>query len=108
MDKDNLIRERAYMLWEQAGRPDGNGEQFWFAAIASIGAELPEAAAATTSGRPAAEASQTQKQPTKTAVRRQAGAVVSSRTAAKPNGKGVAKTLTSIRPAGATSAMLPS
>ena len=24
-----LIRERAYLLWEQAGRPDGGDLEFW-------------------------------------------------------------------------------
>jgi Protein of unknown function (DUF2934) len=26
---DQLVRERAYFLWEQAGRPDGKSEAFW-------------------------------------------------------------------------------
>jgi DUF2934 family protein len=26
------IRDRAYFLWEEAGRPDGDGVQFWLAA----------------------------------------------------------------------------
>jgi hypothetical protein len=28
----NVIRELAYKLWEQAGRPDGRSDEFWFAA----------------------------------------------------------------------------
>lgn len=36
---ENLIRERAYLLWEQAGQPDGTGEEFWFAAVESVAAE---------------------------------------------------------------------
>jgi len=27
-----VIRELAYELWEQAGRPDGRSAEFWFAA----------------------------------------------------------------------------
>ena len=26
---DQVVRERAYLLWEQAGRPDGQAEEFW-------------------------------------------------------------------------------
>ena len=29
---DELVRERAYELWQQAARPDGRSEEFWFAA----------------------------------------------------------------------------
>ena len=29
---DELVRERAYELWQQAGRPDGRSDEFWFAA----------------------------------------------------------------------------
>ena len=29
---EKVIRELAYELWEQAGRPDGRSEEFWFAA----------------------------------------------------------------------------
>lgn len=39
--EDNLvteekIRERAYLLWEEAGRPDGSGENFWLQAEKQI------------------------------------------------------------------------
>ncbi len=27
--KEDLIRERAYDLWEQAGRPHGRSDEFW-------------------------------------------------------------------------------
>ncbi len=27
-----LIEQRAYILWEQAGRPEGRGEEFWLLA----------------------------------------------------------------------------
>ena len=26
---DQVVRERAYLLWEQAGRPDGRANDFW-------------------------------------------------------------------------------
>lgn len=26
---EDAIRERAYALWEEAGRPEGDGTQFW-------------------------------------------------------------------------------
>jgi hypothetical protein len=26
---DQVVRERAYLLWEQAGRPDSGAEEFW-------------------------------------------------------------------------------
>jgi Protein of unknown function (DUF2934) len=26
---DEQIRERAYQLWEQVGRPDGRADEFW-------------------------------------------------------------------------------
>ena len=28
-DRDYAIRHRAYALWEQAGRPDGEHRKFW-------------------------------------------------------------------------------
>ncbi len=29
---EEVIRQIAYELWEQAGRPDGRSDEFWFAA----------------------------------------------------------------------------
>lgn len=29
---DDQVGQRAYFLWEQAGRPEGNGQEFWLAA----------------------------------------------------------------------------
>ena len=26
---DQVVRERAYLMWEQAGRPDGRADDFW-------------------------------------------------------------------------------
>lgn len=31
-DEEQKVRELAYDLWDQAGRPDGSAEEFWFAA----------------------------------------------------------------------------
>jgi hypothetical protein len=31
-DMENVIRKRAYELWEQAGRPEDRSDEFWFAA----------------------------------------------------------------------------
>ena len=45
MADDDKIRERAYVLWEQAGRPEGRSLYFWFEAIreqeAAAAAGLP-------------------------------------------------------------------
>ena len=29
---EKMVRQLAYELWEQAGRPDGRSDEFWFAA----------------------------------------------------------------------------
>lgn len=31
-DTETIIRDRAYALWEAAGRPDGHDKDFWAAA----------------------------------------------------------------------------
>jgi len=33
---EELISERAYELWERAGRPNGNSLEYWFAAKAEF------------------------------------------------------------------------
>jgi hypothetical protein len=38
-DIEEMIRIRAYELWEHAGRPHGRSEEFWFAARAEFGGE---------------------------------------------------------------------
>jgi hypothetical protein len=38
-DKEKMIRERAYELWEQAGRPIDRSFEFWFAARADFEVE---------------------------------------------------------------------
>jgi hypothetical protein len=32
----NQIQDRAYALWEAAGRPDGQDQRFWFAAAEEL------------------------------------------------------------------------
>jgi hypothetical protein len=39
---ENLIRVRAYELWERAGCPDGRSWEFWFAARREIEGERPK------------------------------------------------------------------
>ena len=36
------IRERAHQLWEEAGRPEGMSDHFWYAAQQLFEAEHPE------------------------------------------------------------------
>ena len=38
------IRERAEQLWEEAGRPEGASDHFWFAAQRALDADHPEMA----------------------------------------------------------------
>jgi hypothetical protein len=38
-DREQRIRERAYSLWEEEGRPDGRAEEFWERARGLIEAE---------------------------------------------------------------------
>lgn len=40
---ENAVRERAYLLWEKAGYPDGNdGVSFWLQAETELRAETAE------------------------------------------------------------------
>ena len=32
MDRETLIRERAYALWESEGRPEGQEQDYWYRA----------------------------------------------------------------------------
>lgn len=48
MDRAELIRERAYLLWEKEGRPSGREHEFWAQALREIEDEhgsAPEAKA---------------------------------------------------------------
>ncbi len=38
------IRERAEQLWEEAGRPEGQSDHFWFAAQRAFDADHPDLA----------------------------------------------------------------
>ena len=40
---DQVVRDRAYLLWEQAGRPDDRGDEFWHEARRQISSEGAEA-----------------------------------------------------------------
>ena len=42
--KEQAIRERAYALWEQDGRPEGRSLAHWSQAETEIGTEQPTAA----------------------------------------------------------------
>jgi hypothetical protein len=42
--REHRISERAYTIWEQAGRPDGEAEQHWRLAEAEIDQEVTEPA----------------------------------------------------------------
>ena len=39
-DRDARMKEIAYHLWEMAGRPDGESDRFWHAAIEEYEAEI--------------------------------------------------------------------
>lgn len=39
MHDEQHIRQRAYEIWEQAGRPDGREDEHWAQALREIGAE---------------------------------------------------------------------
>ena len=45
-DIEHVIRRRAYELWEQAGCPEGRGDEFWHAARAEIEGERADEAPA--------------------------------------------------------------
>lgn len=48
-----LIRERAYLLWEQAGRPEGGDLEFWERARAQVEQEQAASAGQDKEGGPA-------------------------------------------------------
>ncbi len=41
--RDEMIRKRAYELWEKAGMPQGRSEEFWFAARVEFETKAPPA-----------------------------------------------------------------
>lgn len=42
-EHEQKILERAYQLWEQAGRPEGRDNEFWHQAEAELAAEHVDA-----------------------------------------------------------------
>lgn len=40
-DRDDRVRQLAYMLWEAAGRPEGEDARFWREAEQQLKAEAP-------------------------------------------------------------------
>jgi hypothetical protein len=41
-DREQRIRERAYALWEQEGRPEGDDLRFWINALRDLGEDGPD------------------------------------------------------------------
>ncbi len=41
-DRDELVRRRAYQIWEQAGRPEGTDQENWMQAAREIDEEMAE------------------------------------------------------------------
>lgn len=52
-DENDRVRERAYFLWLEEGRPDGQAERHWLAAETLIEGDSPERTP--TEGGPAEE-----------------------------------------------------
>ncbi|MDB5565211.1 MAG: hypothetical protein JWP84_1777 [Tardiphaga sp.] len=42
-DRDELIRARAYALWDLCGRPEGDGLRFWLEAEREVDGVEPDA-----------------------------------------------------------------
>ena len=40
-DQDEAVRRRAYQIWEQSGRPDGEHEAHWQRALEELGLANP-------------------------------------------------------------------
>ncbi len=55
-DLEKLVREKAYALWERAGRPEGRGDEFWHAAKLEVEAGVSASEELEKSVDPAAEA----------------------------------------------------
>ncbi|CAA7623222.1 DUF2934 domain-containing protein [Magnetospirillum sp. SS-4] len=43
MNRDAEIKDLAYRLWEEAGRPDGRDQEFWLRAEAGLTGTAPPA-----------------------------------------------------------------
>ena len=46
-DTESIIRERAYALWEQSGRPHGRDKDHWFQAAKEVAITVPPPGAVT-------------------------------------------------------------
>ena len=46
-DTGSIVRERAYILWEQSGRPHGRDKDHWFQAIREVAITIPPPGAVT-------------------------------------------------------------
>ena len=46
-DTESLIRERAYAIWEQTGRPIGRDMDHWFQAAKEVAVTIPPPGAVT-------------------------------------------------------------
>jgi len=42
MDREQLIRERAYVIWDAEGRPAGRDQEHWDRAVSEINAQTVE------------------------------------------------------------------
>jgi hypothetical protein len=49
--REQRISERAYAIWERAGRPDGEAEQHWRLAEAEVDQEMTAPAGSGTKGK---------------------------------------------------------
>ena len=63
-DTESLIRERAYTIWEETGRPMGRDTDHWFQAAKEIAVTIPPPGAVTKL-RQAAKATAAKKAPMK-------------------------------------------
>ena len=39
---EKRVRELAYRLWDEAGRPEGRADEFWFIALREVTGAAPE------------------------------------------------------------------
>jgi Protein of unknown function (DUF2934) len=74
---EQSIRERAYKLWEQDGRPDGRSVDYWLQAARELEDEAtaPAVPAAVTADKPRYAAKKTSAQPTPPRSPKRTGAV---------------------------------
>jgi Protein of unknown function (DUF2934) len=43
-DRDDLVRERAYQIWQERGQPEGSAEDHWFEAEREMAGETDKTA----------------------------------------------------------------